>query len=81
MPFRRYLLFSTLASLLWCTGLALFGHALGQHWSSLSLYLRKYDVILLIGLFAVIALAGYKRLAMGGGLRDESGGGTSTPER
>jgi membrane protein DedA with SNARE-associated domain len=70
MPFRRFLLFSTIGSFIWCAGLALLGDALGQHWSRVGTGLRKYDAILLIGLLAVIALAGYQRLAAGRRRRD-----------
>lgn len=62
MPFWRFLLFSAVGSLLWCTALVLIGHTLGQHWSSVSSNLRKYDVVIVAVVVLLVAFALYKRL-------------------
>jgi membrane protein DedA with SNARE-associated domain len=62
MPFWRFLLYSTIGSAVWCTVLAVIGMVLGQHWNSVSGDLRKYDVIIIVVVVALIAFAVYKRL-------------------
>jgi len=63
MPFWRFLLYSTVGSLLWCALLAIIGHALGQHWASVSSSLRRYDVVIAVVVVALIAFAIYKRVS------------------
>jgi|SRR5579884_1070728 len=65
MPIWRFVLYSAIGSAIWCTVLALVGSALGQHWASVSSDLRRYDVILLVALVALIAFAIYKRITAG----------------
>lgn len=67
MPAWRFILFSALGSIVWCTVLALLGHALGQHWNSISTSLRKYDVVLLVAVVVLIAFGIYKRVTAGRG--------------
>lgn len=62
MPLWRFLLYSAIGSAVWCTVLVLVGHALGQHWNSVSGSLRKYDVIILVAVVLLVAFALYKRL-------------------
>jgi membrane protein DedA with SNARE-associated domain len=62
MPFWRFLLYSAIGSTIWCAVLAIVGSVLGQHWNSVSGNLRKYDVIIVIVVIALIAFAVYKRL-------------------
>jgi membrane protein DedA with SNARE-associated domain len=76
MPFWRFLLYGALGSIVWCTLLALIGHALGQHWSSVSNSLRKYDVLIVVLAVILIAFAVYKRLTAGRGRRDVAVGPT-----
>jgi membrane protein DedA with SNARE-associated domain len=61
MPFWRFLLFSAVGSILWTAALALIGHALGQHWESVSAGIRKYDVVIAAVVVILIAFAVYKR--------------------
>lgn len=68
MPFWRFLLYSSIGSLVWCGVLAIVGHTLGQHWDSVSSGLRRYDVLIIVIAVALIAFALYKRLTGG---RDE----------
>ena len=68
MPFWRFLGYSALGSLIWCTVLAVVGRVLGQHWASVSSDLRRYDVVILVLIVLLVAFAVYKRLW---GHRDE----------
>lgn len=65
MPFWRFLLYSAIGSTIWCTVLALVGHALGQHWSQVSGDLRRYDVLIVVVVVLLVAFAVYKRLRGG----------------
>jgi membrane protein DedA with SNARE-associated domain len=67
MPFWRFLIFGALGSIIWATALALIGHALGQHWESVSAGIRKYDVLIVVVVIALIALAVWKRVTAGRG--------------
>jgi membrane protein DedA with SNARE-associated domain len=67
MPFWRFLIFGALGSIIWATALALIGHALGQHWESVSAGIRKYDVLIVVVVIALIALAVWKRVTSGRG--------------
>jgi len=71
MPFWRFLLYSAIGSAVWCTVLAIIGHALGQNWQSVSSSLRRYDVVIVVVVVALIAFAVYKRLAGGRPKRDQ----------
>lgn len=78
MPFGRFLLYTVVGSLVWCTVLTAIGHALGQHWSSVSGNLRKYDVLIIAIMVALVVFALYKRFQ---GRRDGRGGeSTATVE-
>ncbi|HLJ67636.1 MAG TPA: DedA family protein [Chloroflexota bacterium] len=65
MPFWRFLLYGAIGSAIWCTALALIGHALGQNWQNVSTGLRKYDVVIVVVVVALLAFALYKRLTAG----------------
>jgi membrane protein DedA with SNARE-associated domain len=67
MPFWRFLIFSAIGSVIWATALALIGHALGQHWESVSTGIRKYDVVIVAVAVLLIAFAIYKRVTSGRG--------------
>ncbi len=82
MPFWRFLVFSAIGSLIWTAALALIGHALGQHWESVSTGIRKYDVVIGVVIVLLIAAAVYKRVTAGRGhepseerLREAESGG------
>lgn len=57
MPLAPFLIFTFVGSFLWSTFLAWLGLLLGENWHSLSIYFRKFDVILvalgvlLVGLY------------------------------
>jgi membrane protein DedA with SNARE-associated domain len=63
MPFWRFLLYGAIGSIIWCVGLALLGHTLGQHWESVSSDLRRYNVVIVAVIVALIAFAVYKRVS------------------
>lgn len=67
MPFWRFLLFSAIGSIIWTTALALIGHALGQHWQSVSTGVRKYDVVIVAVVVLFILFVIYRRLTAGRG--------------
>lgn len=69
MPFWRFLAYSLTGSAIWCTVLAVIGHALGNNWNSVSGQLRKYDVAIFIVIVLLVAFAVYKRLQ---GIRNRS---------
>jgi membrane protein DedA with SNARE-associated domain len=77
MPFWRFLLYSAVGSVIWCTVLAIVGHQLGQHWNTVSTDLRKYDVAIVIVVIALIALGIYSRVA---GVRRHRAGEPVTTE-
>lgn len=62
MPFWRFLAYSAVGSLVWCAVLAIVGHSLGQHWASVSTGLRRYDVLIVVLIVALIAFALFQRL-------------------
>ncbi|MDQ2740750.1 MAG: DedA family protein [Chloroflexota bacterium] len=70
MPIGRFVLYSAIGSFAWCTGLAVAGHALGQHWGSISRDLSKYNDIAVVLVIVLLALGIYKRVA-GGRKRQE----------
>lgn len=59
MPFWRFILYTFLGSLPWCTGLAYLGLQLGNNWPSLRSYFHKFD--LLIGAAGLLAVIWYVR--------------------
>jgi membrane protein DedA with SNARE-associated domain len=63
MPFWRFLTFSTIGSVIWCTALALVGRSLGQHWESVSTGIRRYDVAIVVIVVLLIAFAIYHRVS------------------
>jgi membrane protein DedA with SNARE-associated domain len=71
MPFWRFLVYSAIGSAVWCAVLAVIGQTLGQHWASVSSSLRRYDIIIVIVVVALIVFAIYKRLTAGRGEEDQ----------
>jgi membrane protein DedA with SNARE-associated domain len=57
--FPRFVLFTFLGSLIWCFVLALIGQKLGDHWTDLGSWFRRFDVI--IGLAVVVLVVLYVR--------------------
>lgn len=67
MPFWRFLIYSAVGSTIWCAFLVFIGHVLGQHWETVSASVRKYDVLIVVLVVALLAFALYKRLTAGRG--------------
>lgn len=67
MPFWRFVLYSALGSFAWCLVLAIIGQALGQHWQTVSTSLRRYDVVILVVVVALLLFGLYKRITAGRG--------------
>lgn len=65
MPYWRFAAYTALGSFLWCLVLVLIGHALGQHWNSVSTSLRKYDVLIFVAAAFLIVFGIYKRITAG----------------
>jgi membrane protein DedA with SNARE-associated domain len=57
--FPRFVIFTFLGSLIWCFVLALIGQKLGDNWSNLSPWFRRFDII--IALVVVILVVLYVR--------------------
>lgn len=72
MPIWRFVLYSTIGSLVWCMVLALAGHALGQHWGSISKDISKYNPVIIAVVVLLIAFAVYKRATAGRGEEDST---------
>jgi membrane protein DedA with SNARE-associated domain len=72
MPFWRFLVLGAIGSAIWCTALAIVGHTLGQNWQNVSTSLRKYDVIIVIAVVAIIVFAIYKRISSFRARRDRA---------
>src|SRR5437667_12776530 len=69
MNLTRFVAYTFLGSLPWCLALAYAGQKLGEHWTDVSGVLRKYDVLVGIGILALVALFLYRHLrrqAVGG---------------
>ncbi len=47
MPLALFVLYTLAASLIWCTGFAVIGFALGKHWDAVTHYLRPISISLL----------------------------------
>jgi membrane protein DedA with SNARE-associated domain len=65
MPFWRFLIYGAIGSTIWCTVLVLLGNVLGQHWESVSSDLRRYNIVIVVVVVALIAVAVYGRLRRG----------------
>jgi membrane protein DedA with SNARE-associated domain len=57
--FPRFVIFTFLGSLIWCFVLALIGQNLGNHWTDLGTWFRKFDLI--IGLIVLVLVVLYVR--------------------
>ncbi len=70
MPIWRFVFYSAIGSLVWCAVLAFAGHALGQHWNSISKDISKYDPVIVAVVVLLIAFGIYKRVTAGRGEED-----------
>jgi membrane protein DedA with SNARE-associated domain len=69
MNFGKFLAYTFLGSLPWCLVLAYAGYKLGEHWGEVGSVLHKYDILVGIGILALVALFLYRHLgrqAVGG---------------
>ena len=62
MNFGKFIAYTFLGSLPWCLALAYAGYKLGEHWGAVSGVLHKYDVVVGIGILALVALFLYRHL-------------------
>jgi membrane protein DedA with SNARE-associated domain len=62
MNVGKFLAYTFLGSLPWCLVLAYAGYKLGEHWGEVSGVLHKYDILVGIGILALVALFLYRHL-------------------
>ena len=62
MNFGKFLIFSFLGSLPWCFVLALAGYNLGSHWQDVGSALRKYDIVVGVGIVLLIGWFIYRHV-------------------
>jgi membrane protein DedA with SNARE-associated domain len=67
MPFPRMLLFTTLGSIVWITGLALLGREVGSNWQAWRHHLEYVDYVAVALLVAAVAYLLIRRTRRGGG--------------
>lgn len=58
--FAKFRIYTFIGSFIWCTLLAYISYLLGPEWEKLGEYMKKFEVILIIGIFAVIAYFSFK---------------------
>jgi membrane protein DedA with SNARE-associated domain len=56
MDFKKFIVYTFLGSLPWCFVLALAGYNLGKHWQDVGSTLHKYDIVVAVGILALLAL-------------------------
>ncbi|MBI0583908.1 MAG: DedA family protein [Methanomassiliicoccus sp.] len=61
MPFRRFVLLSAIGSLPWCLGLAYMGMVLGANWQSIETLYRPIEIIVAVGVVALLAYYVWRR--------------------
>jgi membrane protein DedA with SNARE-associated domain len=61
MDVRKFSLYTVLGSLPWCFGLAYIGVLLGPHWEDIKGLFRYLDILVIIGIIALIAYLIYYR--------------------
>ena len=62
MHFGKFIAYTFLGSLPWCLALAYAGYKLGEHWDEVGSVLHKYDILVGIGILALVALFLYRHL-------------------
>jgi membrane protein DedA with SNARE-associated domain len=55
MPFKRFVILSTLGSIPWCMMLAFIGMYLGENWETVENLYRPMEVVVVIGVVALVA--------------------------
>ncbi len=56
MDFKKFIVYTFLGSLPWCFVLALAGYNLGKQWQDVGSTLHKYDIVVAVGILALLAL-------------------------
>ena len=62
MNFGKFIAYTFLGSLPWCLALAYAGYKLGEHWGEVGGVLHKYDILVGLGILALVALFLYRHL-------------------
>lgn len=62
MNLPKFILYTTLGSLIWSAVLTYFGVVLGSNWPSLSVYFHKFDILIVILVVLGAGFYGYKKL-------------------
>ena len=62
MDIGRFVTYTFVGSFVWCLGLAYAGYALGQHWQDVGGVLRRFDVVIAVGVVALAALVVYRHV-------------------
>ncbi len=70
MDIRKFVVYSTLGSFPWCLALAYVGVFLGPHWTDVERFFRYLDVVVIIGVVAVIGYLIYHREHITSRIRD-----------
>jgi membrane protein DedA with SNARE-associated domain len=60
--FPRFVIFTFLGSLIWCFVLALIGKNLGDHWTDLGTWFRKFDYAIIAIVIVLVALYVWRHL-------------------
>ena len=61
MPFKRFVVLSTLGSFPWCLALAYVGLVLGENWHAVEALYRPLEVVVVLAAVALVAYYLYKR--------------------
>jgi uncharacterized protein (TIGR03382 family) len=55
MDFKKFIILTTIGSLIWCFALTYIGYALGANWQTIEVWFRQADVLILVA-FVVLAV-------------------------
>jgi membrane protein DedA with SNARE-associated domain len=61
MDVKKFSLYTVLGSLPWCFGLAYIGVLLGPHWEDIEGLFRYLDIVVIVGIIALVAYLIYRR--------------------
>ena len=62
MHFIKFLIYTFVGSLIWCTGLAYGGYYLGEHWEQIRTTMRPFDPLIIAVIIAFIAFYVYRHI-------------------
>lgn len=66
MHFAKFLIYTFLGSLIWCTGLAYGGYQLGNHWEQIRTVMRPFDPLIGAIIIGLIAFYIYRHIKHSG---------------